>query len=102
MELKSNIEVVRTVNHIDLNKFLTKRFKFEKAYEFAAAEEMVKNSVKALNVSSKREFGPWDNEDLEKMISTKRWENYETVLLLCYLCRLGEIPEGKYIIEVCW
>ncbi len=101
MGLKIETETVHIVDCFDLDRFLTKRFEFEEAYEFVAAEVMGNDSVKSLNVN-KRELGSWDNKDLETMISTKKWKKYETVLLLCYLCKLDEIPEGRYMIEVCW
>ena len=102
MELKINTETVRTVDYGDLDAFLTERFGFvDEHYEFIAAEEMSNDSSKIINVD-KKEFSKWDKKDLERALTTKKWECHDTWLLLCYLCKLGEIPEGKYVIEVSW
>ena len=102
MELKIRTETVHMVDYSDLDAFLTKRFGFdEEPYEVIAAEEMGNDSVKDINVD-KEELSSRDKKDLEKMLTTKKWECYNTGLLLSHLCSLGEIPEGKYMIEICW
>lgn len=89
------------VNYNDLDKFLTERFDLLENYKFAAIEELSNDVVKSINVD-KKELDEYDLADLNAALIDKEPEFYSTGTLLCYLCNLGEIPEGEYLIEVSW
>ena len=101
MEPKISTETVHIIEHRNLDKFLTERFKFKEHYEFIAAEEMSKGNSRIINVG-KEKLSKWDKRELEKMITTKQWGCYSAGILLCHLCDIDEIPEGKYVIDASW
>jgi len=101
MELKYTTESVIRVDYGDLDVFLTEKFGFNEPYKILAAEELSNDSVKDIEVR-KEEFSEWDQKELDEILATKKWKLYHTWLLLCHLCNLGEIPEGNYLIDVCW
>ena len=100
MGLKYKMKSVLQVDYYDLDKFLTERFGFDnEPYQVVAAEELSRNMVKSIDVN-KKEFNAWDQEELDEILTTKEWGTFNTGLLLCHLCNLGEIPEGEYLIDV--
>ena len=100
MRLKKATKKYMEVDWQDLNEFLTERFGFDEEYEFVAAEEVGNDSKTSINVEP--ELSKWDREHIEKVLETKKWECYQTRILLCYLCEQGEIPAGEYLISVSW
>jgi hypothetical protein len=101
MDLKYEIKSVIMVEYGDLDEFLTERFNLPEDYEFAAMEELGNDVVDSINVC-KEEIGSYDQEYIDAVIKDKKPRPYGTRMLLCYLCNLGEIPEGKYMINVSW
>lgn len=101
MGLKYEIESVITVNYADLDEFLTERFDLPEDYEFVAMEESGNDAVHAIDVS-KEKLNEYDQKDVDEFLITKKPPLYRTGDILRYLCNLGEIPEGKYLIEVSW
>lgn len=101
MELKYKIVPVIRVNYIDLGQFLTERFDLPEKYEFVAIEELGNDVVKSIRVSTGK-IGEFDQADIDAILVDKQPELYSTGTILCYLCNLGEIPEGEYLIDVSW
>jgi len=101
MKLKYTIESIIRVDYHDLDDFITKRFKLEEPYEFAAIEEMPNDLVKSINVC-KEEFDKYDQKYIDAVVKDKRPKLYGTRKILCHLCNLGEIPAGEYLIDVSW
>ena len=101
MELRYKMESIITVDYNDLDKFLTERFDLPEDYEFIAMEESGNDAVHAIDVGNKK-LNEYDQKDIDKFLATKEPPLYSTGNILCYLCNLGEIPEGKYLIEVSW
>ncbi|KKN34066.1 hypothetical protein LCGC14_0797370 [marine sediment metagenome] len=100
MKLKITTKKYLEVSCWDLDEFLTERFSFDPKYEFVAAEEMSNDSEKSITVEP--ELDKWDEEEMEKVLEIKKWDCHETGMLLCYLCKKGEIPAGNYLISVSW
>jgi hypothetical protein len=101
MELKYKIESVIRVDYSDLDEFLTERFDLPEDYEFAAMEELGNDIVKSINVD-KDDLDEYDREYVVAVVKDKKPKSYGTRIILCYLCNLGEIPEGEYLINVSW
>ena len=101
MELKHKLESVITVDYIDLDEFLTKRFDLPEDYEFVAMEESGNDVSHTIDVS-KEKLNEYDQKDIDEFLITKKPPLYRTGDILRYLCNIGEIPEGKYLIEVSW
>jgi len=101
MKLRHEIKSVIMVEYNDLDEFLTERFDLPEDYEFAAMEELGNDVVKSINVC-KEEIGTYDQEYIDAVVKDKKPMPYGTRTLLCYLCNSGEIPEGKYMINVSW
>ena len=101
MELKHGIKSVIRVEYNDLDEFLTKRFGLPEGYEFAAMEELGNDVIKSINVC-KEDFNEYDQQYIDAILIDKKPKSYGTGTLLCYLCNLGEILEGEYLINVSW
>jgi hypothetical protein len=101
MDLKYEIKSVITVDYDDLDEFLTKRFNLPEDYEVVAMEELGNDMVKSIDVS-KKELDKYDQRYIDAITKDKEVELYNTGVLLCHLCNLGEIPEGEYLIEISW
>lgn len=101
MELKHKTESVIRVDYGDLDDFLTKRFDLPEYYEFAAMEELGNDIVKSINVDQDK-IDKYDQQYVDAVVKDKKPKIYGTRTILCYLCNLGEIPEGEYLIDVCW
>lgn len=101
MKLKHKMESVIRVDYSDLDDFLTERFDLPEDYEFAAMEELGNDVVKSINVEACK-LGKYDQQYIDAVLINKEPESYGTRTILCYLCNLGEIPEGEYLIDVCW
>lgn len=101
MGLKYELKSVIMVEYSDLDEFLTERFNLPEDYEFAAMEELGNDVVDSINVC-KEEIDSYDQEYIDAVVKDKKPRPYGTRMLLCYLCNLGEIPEGNYMINVSW
>ena len=101
MDLKYKIKSVIVVEYFDLNEFLTERFDLPEDYEFDAMEELGNDEIKSLNVS-KNNIDKYDQQYVDAVLIDKNPKVYGTRSILCYLCNLGEIPEGEYLVDVCW
>lgn len=101
MGLRYKIKSVITVDYSDLDDFLTERFDLPEDYEFIAMEELGNDVVQAISVS-KEKLNEYDQKDIDEFLITKKPPLYRTGDILRYLCNLGEIPEGEYLIEVSW
>lgn len=102
MELKCKKKCSIHVDYHDLEEFLTRRFDLpEFGYEFAVIEECNNDTIRSINVC-KEEADSYDQKYIDAVTKDKKPLTYGTRTILCYLCNLGEIPEGEYLIEVSW
>ena len=101
MKLKYEIKTIISVEYYDLDAFLTTRFDLIDDYEFIAMEELGNDVVKSINVS-KGKISKYDQQCIDAVVKDKKPQHYGTGTILCYLCDLGEIPEGEYLIDVSW
>ena len=101
MGLKYKMESVIRVDYGDLDDFLTERFDLPKRYEFTAMEELGNDIVKSINVGQEK-IDNYSQKYIHAVVIDKKPKLYGTRYILCYLCNLGEIPEGEYLIDVCW
>ncbi len=93
------------MSHSDLDQLVEEHLGFNP--ECVACWEMGNDSSKTVSISKK--LDKYDKEDLELIL--KDGEQYGCKLRngysaprLCMveLCRMGIIPEGNYLIAICW
>lgn len=99
MILKCKKETVFSVEYYDLDKFIKDEFGFDE-FEVVAIEELNNDSVKSIIVNGN--LYEWDEKDIKNILESKEPKMYRTGLLMNYLCKIGKIQPGKYIIKVSW
>lgn len=96
MELKSKHVEYYEVDYDDLDKFINFHFfDNEDKFCFVADEEANNDSSYTYNVDG--EVGGYGREKISNNETM-----YMTRTYLDEACRLGLIPPGNYLIEVCW
>lgn len=65
--------------------------------------EMSNDSELVIDIHSEG-FDEWDKEDFDKAIVGLPCNCFggPTKLLMQYLCQLGKLPAGAYLVKVCW
>lgn len=94
------IETVFKIRSNDLDEAIQKHCKV-KDYCFQQLNERPNDSHYSVDVT------PWDmfSKENREDVRALQEENDEMELIRCYmghLCFLGELPEGDYLISVCW
>ncbi len=99
METKTYNEM----EYIEIND-LVKNYFPESKFNFVADEEMNNDSEKTFGKITKEDYSKWekwDKEDWDNMIIGKPIM-YRTRLYLQYFVAHDILPEGYYLITVCW
>ena len=94
---------VKTVTYYQLEWTELERFiksVYGQTYDFVSDMEANNDSEHTFSVKQ-RAFSEWDAKDLEQFKTTGKI-GYRAHLLLDDLCNQGLIPEGEYLITVCW
>jgi hypothetical protein len=94
--------VWKTDSH-KVSKFIDEAFgfDFDEKYELNAMEEVgnycwVKYSVGFDNLSE------YDLEEIDKMLRARKYTQYNTRIILNYLCDHGRLEPGDYFVDVSW
>jgi hypothetical protein len=97
-QLKMKIVTRHEVNYNDLDEFVTTFYGQE--FMFSAVEEAGNDSSHTFCVE-KEEIDEYDQNKLDEFRRTGRGQ-YLTSTILTDLCNGDLIPEGDYLINVCW
>lgn len=93
----------KTVTYYEIEWTALERFVGEiygQKYDFVSDMEVSNDSEHSFKVQ-KRQFSEWDVKDLEAFKTTGK-TGWRAHLILDDLCNRGLIPEGNYLITVCW
>ncbi len=88
------------VDYNDLNKFITEEMGFD-GYQVVAEEEVGNDSEIEFQVENKP-LSSHDMRDIDKMLRLKDTMSYSTGTILDYLCTVGKLDAGTYIVRVSW
>jgi len=101
MGLQSKKVTYNEVEYGDLDKFINEEFpQLKGRFESAAYEEWSNDSCYIMDIDGEPDEY-YDNEVAE-MLETGKIPSFITQAALNYLCRLGKIEKGLYLIQVCW
>lgn len=102
-KLNGKIMKIKTITEItydELEKLVKEKLGY-KDYNFGAVQECGNDSSHQFTVEKEFEDEEYDQETIEQ------WEkgefvNYSNGIILNKLCKEGHIPEGNYLVTVCW
>ena len=98
--LNFNTETVHQVASRELEKFVSAHYNLSGRWSFVADQECGNDSSHTFNVE-KEELDEYDAEKIAELKAGKN-PSFVTQALLTDFCNQDLIPEGKYIINVCW
>lgn len=98
--LKINAKPTHHVNYSDWESFVAKEYNV-KDYQIACAEEMSNDPAFMSNVH-KKELATYEVEKLNKFVASNGGTSWVIQLLLQDLVNRDKIPEGTYVIDICW
>jgi hypothetical protein len=93
-------ERVYFVGYGDLERFATHHLGL-KNYSFVAVEEGANDSQYRFVVDLS-DLTKYDLQDMDEIEQAKEVPSYRNSLLLHLLARKQLIPQGTYVVEVCW
>lgn len=67
-------------------------------YNYACEEELSNDTSKVYHATKKTD--KWHDSDIAE--AKKGKTSYKASALLNELCKLGHVPEGEVLIEICW
>lgn len=101
-EIKMEMEEVLyyRVDYYEWERVVNEFYKPTPKWRFVLDHEANNDSYYAFNIIGK--VNDYDKKELEEFKEDSGNKNWMTNILLNDLCRLGLIPKGNYLIEVCW
>lgn len=106
--IRVTTKTVHEINYSDFEQLVTATFpQAPDDYSIVASEETSNDSTLSydgIDGTHAHALLPWDQEDFDKWGESKSYGQYEPspTYILNELVRLGKLPEGNYVIEVCW
>ena len=100
VKLKADVETVNIVNYNDFDDFINKSlFNGRNVYEIVPMEECNNYSMKRFNVTGN--IKKYDIVEVDEYINGKT-SCVCTHSLLDYMCILGMLDKGIYLIDISW
>jgi len=97
---KTETKVVHKAEYHDVEEFIKEEMGFNE-YEIPVIEEAGNDQVLEMAITSDAP-GEYDIREIRKMLDSGEPENYSLRNILNYLCSIGKIPPGTYLIDVSW
>jgi len=91
-------KTIHKLDYSDLERIIKAVYKQD--YSVAAAEEVGNDSALTFSVKSEP-LDKWQQESMEEF-KTKGDYSYSTSTILQDLANNNYLPEGDYVIEICW
>lgn len=101
-ETSNGMVTTKTIHELDYSNFeKIVESVYGKEYNFIADEEMGNDSSQTYNNIIAEELDEFDKKYLEEFKEIGN-HNYLSTTLLTDLVNQGYLPEGNYVIKVCW
>ena len=99
--LKYTTETVHVVRDNDFDRFIHKVYGTNRRHYSIISDQELSNDSTWKTSVEKKELDEYDQQKLKEFQQGK-YVGFITNVLLTDCCNQGLIPEGNYVVEVCW
>jgi hypothetical protein len=99
-ELAMKTQLYYVMNYGELEKLITKTYALKESYEFVAMELLGNDSSWVVHVE-KEPLDEWQETCIQQLKAGQPNE-HSTQTIMQDMVNNGQLPEGHYLVEVCW